>query len=53
MLEISKNIPGLKGGKNTVSEGGFRVLLFLRLSGLIKPGQDLPQLARHIDILPT
>ncbi|YCM47108.1 arylsulfatase (plasmid) [Verrucomicrobiaceae bacterium 227] len=44
---------GMKGGKNTVSEGGSRVPLFFRLPGLTKPGQDLPQLARHIDIFPT
>lgn len=44
---------GMKGGKNTVSEGGARVPLFLRLPGLTKPGQDLPQLTRHIDIFPT
>lgn len=44
---------GMKGGKGSVNQGGSRVPLFFRLPGVTKPGQDLNQLARHIDIFPT
>lgn len=44
---------GMKGGKGSLNEGGSRVPLFFRLPGTTKAGQDLGQLARHIDIFPT
>lgn len=44
---------GMKGRKGSSNEGGSRVPLFFRLPGTTTPGQDLDQLARHIDIFPT
>ncbi len=44
---------GMKGVKGSQNEGGSRVPLFFRLPGMTKAGQDLDQLARHIDIFPT
>jgi len=44
---------GMKGGKNTVNEGGSRVPLFMRLPGRIKTGVDIDTLTRHYDIYPT
>lgn len=44
---------GMKGGKGSQNEGGSRVPLFFRLPGTTTAGQDLNQLARHIDIFPT
>ncbi|WP_435896176.1 arylsulfatase [Oceaniferula spumae] len=44
---------GMKGGKGSLNQGGARVPLFFRLPGVTTAGRDLPQLARHIDILPT
>mgnify|MGYP006093566195 CR=1 FL=1 len=44
---------GMKGGKGSTNQGGSRVPLFFRLPGMTTPGQDLDQLARHIDIFPT
>lgn len=44
---------GMKGGKGSQNEGGSRVPLFFRLPGTTTAGQDLGQLARHIDIFPT
>ncbi|MEM1297275.1 MAG: arylsulfatase [Verrucomicrobiota bacterium] len=44
---------GMKGGKGSQNEGGSRVPLFFRLPGTTTAGQDLGQLARHIDLFPT
>ncbi|MDP4793068.1 MAG: arylsulfatase [Verrucomicrobiales bacterium] len=44
---------GMKGGKGSQNEGGSHVPLFFRLPGTTTAGQDLDQLARHIDIFPT
>nr|WP_229809435.1 arylsulfatase [Roseibacillus persicicus] len=44
---------GMRGAKGSLSEGGSRVPLYFRLPGLTEPGEDLDQLARHIDIFPT
>ena len=44
---------GMKGGKGSLNQGGARVPLFFRLPGTAKAGEDLGQLARHIDIFPT
>lgn len=44
---------GMKGGKGSQNEGGSRVPLFFRLPGTAPAGQDLGQLARHIDLFPT
>ncbi|MDF1737937.1 MAG: arylsulfatase [Verrucomicrobiales bacterium] len=44
---------GMKGGKASLNQGGSRVPLFFRLPGTTKAGEDLDQLARHIDIFPT
>ncbi|MBI1320612.1 MAG: sulfatase-like hydrolase/transferase [Candidatus Hydrogenedens sp.] len=44
---------GMRGRKGSVHEGGMRNLLFLRYPRRIPAGTVVPQLAAHIDILPT
>ncbi|MFO0425983.1 MAG: sulfatase-like hydrolase/transferase [Planctomyces sp.] len=44
---------GMKGLKASVDEGGVRVPFFVRWDGHLKPGQEVHQLAAHIDLLPT
>lgn len=44
---------GMKGRKNTVSEGGIKVPFIIRYPEKIKPGIEVDQIAAHIDILPT
>lgn len=51
--EGSRYNAGMRGMKGTVHEGGVRVPFFVRWPGRIKPGRELPQLAGHIDVLPT
>ncbi|MGJ8644823.1 MAG: arylsulfatase [Luteolibacter sp.] len=44
---------GMKGAKVSVHQGGSRVPFFMRLPGFTKAGQDIDNLARHIDVFPT
>lgn len=44
---------GMKGAKCSITEGGSRVPLFMRLPGKIKPGEDISRLTRHYDLFPT
>ena len=45
---------GMRGTKGSEYEGGHRVPFFIRWpSGNIGGGRDVPQLAAHIDVLPT
>ncbi len=44
---------GMRGMKGTVHEGGVRVPMFVRWPGKIEADKVLPQLAGHIDLLPT
>jgi len=44
---------GMMGRKGSVQEGGVRVPFIMRWPGRIKTGQRIPQIAGHIDILPT
>ena len=44
---------GMRGRKASVHEGGVRVPLLLKWPGKLTPGLMVPQLAAHIDILPT
>jgi len=45
---------GMRGDKGSVYEGGHRVPCFLRWpAGGIAEGRDIPQLAAHVDLLPT
>ena len=44
---------GMRGMKGSVHEGGVRVPMFIRWPGKIEAGKVLPQLAGHIDLLPT
>ncbi len=44
---------GMRGMKGTVHEGGVRVPMFVRWPKKIEAGKVLPQLAGHIDLLPT
>ncbi len=44
---------GMRGMKGTVHEGGVRVPMFVRWPGKIEAGKVIPQLAGHIDLLPT
>ena len=43
----------MKGLKGSTDEGGVRVPFFVRYPGHFKAGHDLPNVAAHIDILPT
>ncbi len=43
----------MKGLKGSPEEGGVRVPFFVRWDGQIKAGQNITQLAAHIDLLPT
>ncbi|NNE93424.1 MAG: arylsulfatase [Verrucomicrobiales bacterium] len=44
---------GMKGGKGSVNQGGGRVPLFMRLPGKLKPGVEIDNLTRHVDLFPT
>ncbi len=44
---------GMRGGKTSVHEGGCRVPLFVRWPGRLAKPQVVPQIAAHIDVLPT
>jgi hypothetical protein len=45
---------GMRGAKSSEYDGGHRVPLFMRWpAGGIGGGRDIPQLAAHIDLLPT
>jgi len=44
---------GLRGGKGTSWEGGYRVPFIARWPGRIKPGQAAGALAMNIDLFPT
>ncbi|MEZ6047411.1 MAG: arylsulfatase [Planctomycetaceae bacterium] len=43
----------MKGLKGTPHEGGVRVPFFISWKGKILPGQEIDQIAAHIDLLPT
>lgn len=44
---------GMLGRKGSVQEGGVRSPFLIRWPGRIKAGSTIPQIAGHIDILPT
>ncbi|WP_193213994.1 arylsulfatase [Luteolibacter marinus] len=44
---------GMKGKKGTPDEGGVRVPCFVRWPGKVAAGKVVPELAAHIDLLPT
>ena len=44
---------GMKGRKGSPDEGGVRVPCFVRWPGKIAAGKVVPELAAHIDLLPT
>jgi len=44
---------GMRGGKTSVHEGGTRAPLFIRWPAGIKQPRVVPQLAAHIDVVPT
>jgi arylsulfatase len=44
---------GMKGFKGSVDEGGVRVPFFVRWDGRIPANRDIPNVAAHIDLLPT
>ncbi|MBT5020584.1 MAG: arylsulfatase [Planctomicrobium sp.] len=43
----------MKGLKGSADEGGVRVPFFVRWKGKIKGGQEIDQIAAHIDLFPT
>ncbi|MFQ5472773.1 MAG: sulfatase-like hydrolase/transferase, partial [Dehalococcoidia bacterium] len=51
--EGSRYNAGMRGMKGSVHEGGVRVPMFVRWPGRIQADRVLPQLAAHIDLLPT
>ena len=51
--EGSRFNAGMRGMKSSVHEGGMRVPMFVRWPGKIEAGRVLPQLAAHLDLLPT
>jgi len=44
---------GMRGRKGTVYQGGIRVPFFFKWPGVARAGMTVPQVAAHIDILPT
>jgi arylsulfatase len=44
---------GMKGAKGSVTQGGSRVPLFMRLPGKLTAGADIDRMARHVDLFPT
>lgn len=44
---------GMKGAKGTLDEGGCRVPMFVRWTGVVPEGRDIDRIAAHIDLLPT
>lgn len=51
--EGSRYNAGMRGMKGRVHEGGSRVPCFIRWPGRIKADRMIPQIAAHIDLLPT
>jgi arylsulfatase A-like enzyme len=51
--ELLAHNDGMRGYKGAVDEGGVRVPFFMRWNGRIAPGQDVDNIAAHIDLLPT
>ena len=47
------NNAGMRGMKGSEYDGGHRVPCFVRYTARCPGGRDIPQLAAHIDILPT
>jgi arylsulfatase A-like enzyme len=44
---------GMRGGKGSLFEGGQRVPCFIRWPGKLEAGKRVPQIAQHVDVLPT
>lgn len=44
---------GLRGGKNTVWEGGIKLPFFVSWPGTLPTGRKCEQIVSHIDVLPT
>lgn len=44
---------GMRGRKGSVFEGGQRVPCFIRWPGKVMAGKRVPQIAQHVDVLPT
>jgi arylsulfatase A len=44
---------GMRGGKGSLFEGGQRVPCFIRWPGKLEAGMRVPQIAQHVDVLPT
>ena len=44
---------GLRGTKSSIYEGGIRVPFLIRWPNKIRAGLKLPEIAAHIDVLPT
>lgn len=51
--EGSRYNAGMRGMKGTVHEGGMRVPLFVRWPGRFRSDAVVPQIAMHVDLLPT
>ncbi len=53
----TKDIPyfnaGMSGGKNSPSEGGTHVPLFIQWKGMLQPSTDINGLSAHVDIYKT
>jgi arylsulfatase A len=43
----------MRGRKGSVFEGGQRVPCFIRWPGKLEAGKRVPQIAQHVDVLPT
>jgi arylsulfatase A-like enzyme len=44
---------GMRGAKGSLFEGGQRVPCVIRWPGRLSPGARVPQIAQHVDVLPT
>lgn len=44
---------GMRGRKGSLFEGGQRVPCFIRWPGKLEAGKRVPQIAQHVDVLPT
>jgi arylsulfatase A-like enzyme len=44
---------GMRGGKGSLFEGGQRVPCFIRWPGKLEASKRVPQIAQHVDVLPT
>jgi arylsulfatase A-like enzyme len=51
--DADRFMAGMRGHKGTVYEGGIHVPCFVRWPGHFMAGVDVPQLAAHIDVMPT